>query len=74
MKISVIVKPGVREDKVEKIDASTYCVSVKARPVDGKANEAVVALLAKQFSVPRRNVSVLTGARSKIKRVEVIAK
>jgi uncharacterized protein (TIGR00251 family) len=71
MKIQVLVKPNAREEKVEKVDASTFRISVKARPVDGKANEAVVAVLAKYFFVPKRNVEIVTGTRGKTKIVEI---
>ncbi|MFI5205541.1 MAG: DUF167 domain-containing protein, partial [Candidatus Paceibacterales bacterium] len=42
MKIIVKVKPGAKEDKIEKIDESTYIIYVKAPPIEGKANAAVL--------------------------------
>ncbi len=42
MKISVRVKPGAKNEGVTKIDDSHYMVCVKAPPVEGKANEAVI--------------------------------
>ena len=46
-------------------------VRVMAPPVDGKANEAVVALLAKALGVPRGEVRVERGAAARTKRVSV---
>jgi len=46
-------------------------VRVKAAPVDDAANEELVALLARALDVPRRNVTIVTGARSRLKRVRV---
>ena len=44
---------------------------VRARPVEGEANAALEALLAKALGVPKRSVSVARGGRSRIKAVEV---
>jgi uncharacterized protein (TIGR00251 family) len=46
-------------------------VRVTAPPEDGKANDAVVALLAKRLGVPRRAVRVVSGATSRVKWLEV---
>lgn len=40
-----------------------------APPVDGKANEALVAFLAEYYGVPKRNVRILAGASSRRKRI-----
>lgn len=46
-------------------------VSVQAPAVDGRANEAVVAALARAFGVQRGSVSIVRGSRSRTKVVEV---
>ena len=46
-------------------------VRVTAPPVEGKANDAVVALLAKALGVPRGAVRVERGAAARTKRVSV---
>ena len=51
MKIIIKAKPGAREDKIEKVDEFNYTVYVKAPPIDGKANAAIVKLLADHFDV-----------------------
>ena len=48
-------------------------VRVTASPVDGKANDAVIALLAKALGVPRGAVRVDGGAATRTKRVSVPA-
>lgn len=42
-----------------------------APPVDGAANEALVALLAERLGVPRRTISIVRGATSRQKTVEI---
>jgi uncharacterized protein (TIGR00251 family) len=46
-------------------------VRLSAPPVDGAANEALVELLARTFDRPRRNVTIVAGARSRDKRVNI---
>jgi uncharacterized protein len=42
-----------------------------APPVEGKANAALIEFLAGYFGVPKRNVSILSGVKSRTKRVVV---
>ena len=44
---------------------------VTAPPEDGKANAALVTLLAASFAVPRRAVAITAGAAARIKRVRI---
>lgn len=46
-------------------------VRLAAPPVDGKANEALVAFLAAVFDVPKRRVTLVHGETSRHKRVLV---
>lgn len=47
-------------------------VRLAAAPVDGAANEALIEMLAKALGVPKRNVALVSGERSKQKRVRVL--
>lgn len=67
MKLLVIAKPNAKEEKVEKVDATTLRVSVKALPKAGRANEAISQLLAKHFNIPLSQVHLLSGFSSKYK-------
>lgn len=71
MKIEIRVKTNARHEKVEDLGQSIFRVVVKAPPQEGKANEAVIALLAEYFSVPKSRVTILSGHKSKRKRLEV---
>jgi uncharacterized protein (TIGR00251 family) len=46
-------------------------VKLKAPPVDGKANEALIAFLAGHFDVPKRAVTIVRGAKDRLKVVEI---
>jgi hypothetical protein len=45
---------------------------VSGRAVDGKANEALIEFLAAHYGVPRRNVRIVSGLRSRQKRVQIV--
>jgi len=46
-------------------------VRVTAPPVDDAANDAVIALLARKFSVARGSIRIVSGATSRNKTVEI---
>lgn len=73
MKIQVRVKPRSKtEDVTKEMDGSVYIVRVKEPPVEGKANRAVLKLLAKHFGVPESRLRIVSGLSGKNKVVEVM--
>jgi uncharacterized protein (TIGR00251 family) len=44
-------------------------VAVSAPPVDGAANTALIALLAKRLGIPKSSVSLVSGAAARVKRL-----
>jgi uncharacterized protein (TIGR00251 family) len=70
MKIQVKVKPGSRTQKVTQAGES-FIIKVKEPPKEGKANQAVIKLLAEHFGVPQSQIKILSGFRTKNKVVEV---
>lgn len=71
MKISVTVKTGAREERIEETAPGQYRVSVRERPVAGKANAAIIRALAAHFGVPRSGIAIKTGYTKKRKIVEI---
>ena len=70
MIISVRVKPGNKRPGIE--DAGDYwLVRVKEQPIDGKANKAVLKMIAETLGVAASRVSLVSGAAAKAKRVEI---
>jgi hypothetical protein len=72
MKISVRVKTNARKNEVQEIAAGGFLVSVSVPPVEGKANEKVIELLAEYFKKPKRAITIIRGQTSKQKVVEII--
>jgi|GEM_PF-569086 uncharacterized protein (TIGR00251 family) len=48
-----------------------FKISVKAPPVEGKANKAIIELIAARFSLPVQAVTILSGQTSSVKRVRI---
>lgn len=72
MRITVRVIPRSSKNIVEWERLSrTLKVRLTAPPVNGAANEALIALLAEHFDVPRRAISIVRGATSRQKTLEI---
>lgn len=72
MRITVQVKPGSKKGPlVESADDGSLTVFIKERAVDGAANEALIAVLAKHFRVSKSEITIESGFTSRIKRVSV---
>jgi uncharacterized protein (TIGR00251 family) len=71
MRINVRVKPNARKNEVVQLDDNQFLVRVTAPPVEGRANEKMIELLAEYFHKPKRCIAVVRGEASKHKVVEV---
>lgn len=72
MILTVHVKPNARETKITKrLDDNTIVVSLAAPAREGKANEALVEFLAREYDVAKSCVRLVRGATTRIKHVEV---
>lgn len=69
--VKVKVKPGAREEGLTQLADGSWLASVKAPPVDGKANAALIALIAAHFGVRKAQVNIRSGGGARIKRVEI---
>ncbi len=70
MKFFVTAKPNARENRVEVLDPTHFVVRVKAKPDEGRANEAVLETLARHLGVPKSRLSLVSGFKSKQKVIQ----
>jgi len=70
MKIQVKVKPSSKTEEVSQ-EGDSFIVKAKEPPKEGKANQAVIKLLAEHFGVPQSQVRIVSGFRSRNKVIEV---
>ena len=63
------VQPGGRKNEIRGEQAGSLKISVTAKPENGKANEAVIELLAKVWRLRKSQIHILSGETSRQKRV-----
>ncbi len=69
--VDIAVKPRSSREGVGSIQGDRLCVAVNAPPVDGKANEAVVRVLAETFGVARSAVTIVRGETGRKKTIRI---
>jgi len=75
MTIDVLVQPRASRNEVAGEDElGRLRVRVTAPPEGGKANESLIRVLASHFGVPRSNVEIVSGFKSRRKRVRIAGK
>jgi hypothetical protein len=70
MKIHVKLKPNSRTEELSR-EGDSYIAKVREPPREGKANQAVIKLLADHFGVPQSQVRIVSGSKSRNKIIEV---
>ena len=70
--IEVRVKPRARISAIQDAGDGTFVAYVKSGPVEGRANEELIALVARRFGCTKAAVSIKSGAsaRTKLLRIE----
>ncbi|MGB7445113.1 MAG: DUF167 domain-containing protein [Coleofasciculaceae cyanobacterium] len=71
MKKQVKVKPNSKKQNIEELADGSLKVNLKSPPVDGKANQELIELLAKKFGVSKSKINIKSGLSSKRKLVEI---
>jgi uncharacterized protein len=71
MKIRIKVTPNSKTEGVMK-EGDIFLVRVKEPPKEGKANRAVIKLLADYFRVSQGQISVTSGFSSRNKTIDII--
>ena len=67
--LDLSVVPGAKRTEAIGLHDGALRLRLAAPPVDGKANDALLAWLAQQLGVPRRELQLLRGASSRRKQV-----
>jgi uncharacterized protein len=69
--IRVRVIPRAGKSGVAGTRGEALLVRLRAAPVEGAANEELIEVIAKQLGVPKRAVEIVSGGRSREKRLLV---
>lgn len=71
LSLHVHAQPGARRTEVAGLHGDAIRIRVAAAPIEDRANEALVEFLAQRFGVSRRDVTLVSGAKSRQKRFEI---
>ena len=66
MIIKVKIFPGSRKEEIVK-ERNSFEIKIKEEPREGKANKAVVSLLANYFNISENKIKLIKGFRTRNK-------
>jgi len=71
LELEVHAQPGAKRTRAQGLHGDAIKIRVGAPPVDGKANEALIAFVAEALQVPRRRCVLVSGHGSRQKRLRI---
>lgn len=71
--LAIHVQPGGRRSEVAGVHGTRLKLRIQAPPVEGRANDAVIAFLAERLGVRRSAIRILAGDTSREKRIAIDA-
>ena len=69
--IKIRVLPKSSRTEIIGLEEDTHKVKLTAPPVEGKANKALIELLAKRLRIGKGRVEIVSGSRSRLKTVRI---
>jgi uncharacterized protein (TIGR00251 family) len=69
--IHVKVKPNAHASTLMPAGNGTWLAHLRSPPVDGKANQELIALVAKSFKCTKSAVSIKSGASGRMKLIRI---
>ncbi len=73
VRLALQITPNAKKTEVVGVLDDALKLKLKAQPIEGKANEALVKYLAKALAVPRSAVTITHGQTSKKKLIEIVS-
>jgi len=70
-KLNIKVLPRSSRNQILEMTDGTFKVKLTTAPVDGKANHALIELLAEHFDVPKSKIKIAKGLTNKNKTIEI---
>jgi uncharacterized protein (TIGR00251 family) len=69
--LTVRIHPGARKNAIHGLHDGALKISLTTPPVDGRANEALIALLSDRLHIPKARITLLTGQTSRSKTLRI---
>lgn len=68
---NIKVKPNSKNQQITEESDGSLTIKLKSPPVDGKANQELIKLLAQKFQVPKSQIAIKSGIYGRSKVVEI---
>jgi len=69
--IKIKVLPRSSGNRIISREGDVFKVKVTSPPVEGMANKALIKLLAKRLGLPKGNIEIIAGKRSRLKSIRI---
>ncbi|HUY02923.1 MAG TPA: DUF167 domain-containing protein [Rhodocyclaceae bacterium] len=69
--LSLHIQPGAKKTELAGMHGAALKIRLAAPPVDGRANDCLIAYLADRLDVAKRRIALVSGASSREKRVRI---
>jgi uncharacterized protein len=71
VEIHITAKPNAKKTQIISVKNERLHIAIHAQPQDGKANDELIAFLAKLFKLPKKEITLKNGESSRYKNVVV---
>ena len=69
--LSIRVLPRSSKNEIVGKQDDVYRIKLTAPAIEGKANKALTTLLAKRLGLPKANIQIISGERSRAKTIRI---
>lgn len=69
--LEVLIQPRSARDEIVGVHDGRLKIKISAPPVEGKANERLIEMVAKALGVPKSSVEIVRGKSSKLKTLKI---
>jgi uncharacterized protein len=73
MMMTCHVRPGAKENRIEWLSETEAKVWLTAAPEKGKANKALIDILARELRIAKSRIEIKYGKTAKVKTIEISA-
>lgn len=71
--INIKATTKASKNEIREVRNDELLISVTAAPENNKANEAIINVLSKKLKIPKSNISILSGDKSRNKKISIIS-
>ncbi len=71
MIVKIKLTPNSKVEKIERVSSNELNIKIREKPIEGKANKALIKLLADYFHTSKSRIRIVRGLKSRKKIVEI---